>query len=213
MFLIRAMTNNQTIIRIKPTPSGRSVIVSLLSGIIIKLPIDSLVTNHLSLGSVVSQDLIDYSSQYQLQEYALSCLARSAQTEKILRQKLKFYAAKHHLDLDGVDLIIKNLNSRHLLDQTNYVRNYLCRYPRKSYQMLKSELTTRGIDQSILNQILIQDQNQELSSAINLIRKKHPTIEKLHDPHQKMLILSSIVRNGFSYSVAKNAIDAYLKSL
>lgn len=207
------MMNNPIIIKIKPTLSGRTVSISLSTGNIVRLPIDSLSAHHLGLGSPLCQELVSYAHLYQLREYALSCLARSGQTEKMLRQKLKMYSVKYHLSSDDIDTIIKDFLNRQLLDQASYVRDYQTRYPRKSYQRLKAELVARGIDQSTLGQILIQDPTQELTAAISLVKKKHPTPEKLRDPHQKSLILSSIIRNGFSYSVAKNAIDAYSNSL
>lgn len=206
------MTNPQ-IVHLKTSTSGRTCYLDLSTGSRIRLPVDIVLQNKLSLGSSIGPDLTKTAQLFQLQEYALSSLALSSQLEKPLRFKLRIYCHKHQLPNQLIDEVINYVYRHKLINPIEYISNYQTKYPYKSIQRLKFELGARGADRQLIDQLLNSSQATQANSAQAFIRKKHPTLQKLTDSHQKQLILASFIRNGFSYSVAKNAIDDYLKSL
>jgi SOS response regulatory protein OraA/RecX len=204
---------NSTIVSLRSSPSGRSIRLSLSSGEQVLLPVDIVASKHLGIGTKFGPDLFEVSQLYQLQEYALRSLSLSSQLEKPLRYKLLIYSKKHQFPSHLIDQVISYINQHNLIDEVDYIKNYQLKSPQKSIQRLKYELGIKGVSRQLLDRYLISTPSSQLDSAQAFIRKKHPTLQKLTDPHQKQLILSSFIRNGFSYSVAKSAIDAYLKSL
>jgi len=159
--------------------------------------------------------MVSASSLYMGKEYALRQVAISPKTEKIIFQKLKLYffkASQKYKHFSGfnfettISLIIDNLNSRNLLNQSDFVKSFVAKNHRKSANQIKFLLVQKGVDVSSLK----LDKTNDTDSIKRILAKKRITTESLKDFKAKNKLYSSLFRQGFEISDIKSAIDDYL---
>jgi len=162
------------------------------------------------LNQIVSASLL-----YLGQEYALRQIGISPKTQKIISQKLKLFfikATHKYKHFSGfkfdsiISTIIDNLNSRNLLNQSDFIKSFVAKNHRKSANQIKFLLSQRGVDTSFLK----LDKTNDLDSIKRILAKKKITRQVLTDFQAKNKLYASLFRQGFDISDIKAAIDDYL---
>lgn len=155
------------------------------------------------------------SLSYLGREYALRQIAISPKTEKIIFQKLKLFFIRtinKHQHFSGLEFdsiisdIISYLNSKNLLDPSDFINNFITKNHRKSVSQIKFLLTQKGIDTTGLK----FDKTNDLNSIKLILAKKRVNCKTLTDFKAKNKLYSSLFRQGFDISDIKAAIDDYL---
>lgn len=206
-----------TIIKLKPNPSGFSCWIEFSDNKTIRLPLDWVVSHHLTTGLELSprlyRRLIRTSIRFRLSEYALRQIALSPKTEWILRQKLRVYCTLHHFKAPHtIERTIKMIKAKGYIDNQHFITYYQAKFPKKSSALIKYELHQKGVPRALIDQLLRIDPESQKKAITMILIKKKVTIDTWRDPREKNRILSAILRKGFSLSEAKSAIDDYLNN-
>ncbi|MCL4384462.1 recombination regulator RecX [Patescibacteria group bacterium] len=206
-----------TIAKLKSLPSGHSCWVEFSNQKLLRLPLDLVVKEHLTTGLQLSlpryRRLLRKSIRYRLKEYALNQIALSPKTEFLLRQKLKLFCLKHHLQASRtIEFVVKIVKGHGFLDNEKFVNHYLAKFPRKSLAMLKFELAAKGVPRPVIDSLVRVDPASSRQAIFAILRRRHATSQSLGDLREKNRILSAILRKGFTLDEAKSAIDEYLNS-
>lgn len=208
-----------TITNIKASRIPNRVNLSFSDGSYVPFLIDDVVKLFLQKNQQIDEtklnQIISASLLYLGQEYALRQVAISAKTQKIISQKLKLFfiriAQKYkHFSGFKFDLIIlsivDNLNSKNLLNQTDFVKSFLAKNHYKSANQIKFLLSQKGVDTSFLK----LDKTNDINSINRILAKKKITRQVLNDFKAKNKLYASLFRQGFEISDIKAAIDDYL---
>jgi SOS response regulatory protein OraA/RecX len=162
------------------------------------------------LSQIISTSLL-----YLGKEYALRQIAVSPKTQKIISQKLKLYffkASQKYKHFSGfnfepiISLIIDYLNSKNLLNQSDFIKSFIAKNHRKSANQIKFLLVQKGVDISSLK----LNKTNDINSIKRILVKKRVNIEFVKDFKAKNKLYASLFRQGFEISDIKAAIDDYL---
>ncbi len=164
----------------------------------------------------IQYDLIKEKSLFYLgREYALRQIAISPKTEKKLTLKLKIYFQKFKKKFNLSDTnsiisvineIISDINSKNLLNQSDFVKYFINKNRHKSRTEILYLLSQQGIETSpyITDQLGI-DNDKELIK--NYFNKKKIIPKDLGDFNYRQKIMASLFRRGFKISDIKAVID------
>lgn len=152
-------------------------------------------------------------------EYALRQIAISPKTEKIINQKLKLFfkktVFKYKLNVNSLNLneisqqIIEYLKDKKLLNDSDFIANFIKKNSKKSHQQIIYMLQQYGVDQSFLSQITF-NQESDIDKIKNLLKKKNIDKSKLADYNEKNKLKASFFRRGFNISDINAAIDDWI---
>ncbi len=104
------------------------------------------------------------------------------------------------------DRVLERLEAKKYIDEQKFAQFWVDnRFTKKgiSNRRLKLELMKKGIDQSIIEQVLSQSKRDDINELSKVIAKKIN-----HYPDQKKLI-NYLVRQGFSYDDVLSALLSY----
>ncbi|MPN46116.1 Regulatory protein RecX [bioreactor metagenome] len=160
----------------------------------------------------------DTSLLYLGREYALRQIAISPKTEKTLKLKLKLFFQKirkkfNLITSDSIsiiiDQIISDLNSKNLLNQTDFVSYFINKNRHKSKTQILYLLCQQGIEitPDITSQLSSDGDYQLIEKYFN---KKRISPDLLKDFNYRQKLMSSLFRRGFKLSDIKAVIDAFL---
>lgn len=191
-------------------------------GSYLPLFIDDVVKLSLHKGQEIDQKLYeiikDTSLLYLGREYALRQIAISPKTEKTLKLKLKLFFQKirkkfNLITSDSIsiiiDQIISDLNSKNLLNQTDFVSYFINKNRHKSKTQILYLLCQQGIEitPDITSQLSSDGDYQLIEKYFN---KKRISPDLLKDFNYRQKLMSSLFRRGFKLSDIKAVIDAFL---
>lgn len=173
----------------------------------------------LEIDDILYDNIKNKSLLYLGREYALRQIAISPKTEKRLSLKLKIYfhkfKKKYNLtDIDSISLIIadiiSDLNSRNLLNQSDFITYFINKNRHKSRTEILYLLSQQGIktDPSIISQL---NSNSDLELIEKYFNKKRISPELLRDFKYRQKVIASLIRRGFKLSDIKATIDDRLK--
>jgi len=137
--------------------------------------------------------------------HALKYLISKMRTEKEIREKL----LELGFDKETVNAAVEDLKSLGYINDRIYVQKYL--YDRtklkpKSKKMLRYELQQKGIDDSIIDEVLSEWKMDDEAVAANLVRRKFGKYD-LNEEKIKRRVYNFLRNRGYSFEVIKNAID------
>lgn len=207
---------------IKASRINNRVNLIFSDGSYLPLFIDDVVKLSLHKGQEIDQKLYEIikntSLLYLGREYALRQIAISPKTEKSLKLKLKLFfqkiRKKFNLTTSDsifiiIDQIISDLNSKNLLNQTNFVSYFINKNHHKSKTEILYLLSQQGIEitSEITNQLSSDDDYQLIEKYFD---KKKVSADSLKDFNYRQKIITALFRRGFKLSDIKAVIDARL---
>lgn len=110
-----------------------------------------------------------------------------------------------------IELLIERLKQKTLINDEVFARNWVDarrRSKQKGPMALKLELTQKGISREIIDTIFSEDNDQsQLELAVQALEKRQRVLSKYHPEVVRQKALEFLLRRGFDYSLAKNAIN------
>lgn len=184
------------------------------------LSLDDYLDDYFYPGKAISKKeyslLKEKSRQKKARLYLSSLLSQRRYTIKQVKDKLHTYS-KSLKEKDIQDLLKPYIESG-ILDDKSYALDYIQSKKEAGYgkQYLLSELNKRGIPTSLLKDMEIEELLEEKDSADTLfllldkMEKQHrnETVEK-----RKQSLYALLLRRGFSYQEASDAVNDYYASL
>lgn len=138
---------------------------------------------------------------------ALDILSRADCSEADLRRKLSL---KNYLP-DVIEDAINYAKKFNYIDDKRYAENYInYRGKSKSIRQLKMELTSKGIDNNIIEKLFTDDVSDE-AALNNLIRKKIKNFDDM-DKDKIKKICTYLYRKGFSMELIHEGLRDYLSN-
>jgi len=113
---------------------------------------------------------------------------------------------------EAVSRVVSELSAEGLIDDKNFARLWarmrLGSNPR-SLSVIKFELTVKGIDAEIIEEVLAEikaNYNEEEIVSV-LIKKRLRSVERFDEQKQRQRLLGYISRRGFSNAIAFKVLD------
>lgn len=180
----------------------------------------------LAIGQVLSEqqtiDLVQADQVEKLTNKSLRFLSFRPRSEKeirdnlILAEKRKRRDEKSEIESDqygkSIDKVIDKLKK---LDQINDLE-FACwwveqrsRFNPRGTPIIKAELFKKGVDKEIINEVLNKEGEEEL--ALKFLEKKKQFLKRMDEGEFKTKMTQVLVRRGFTWEVAKKAVDTLLE--
>lgn len=138
-----------------------------------------------------------------------SCLRKLSIKDFSVKQISNFLVSKFNLDDDEINRIVNKLMDYGLLDDIRYCQNRISYFNNNlySYKSIKNKLILEGIEENVINDYLKYSYDYELDKAKDLVLKFDQKIKNKSSNSKKQSILSKLVSLGYSYEIAKNALN------
>jgi regulatory protein len=144
-------------------------------------------------------------SENEAKEAALRFLSFRRRTEKEIRDKLR----GRGFDQKAIKKTIEKLKGYDLINDhefaTAWVKDRLAHRPRGK-RLLRQELWKKGIAKDIIDQVTEQLCQNEGRSASEVLARARKRYESLEPQVARRRMLGLLVRRGFSYETAKDAL-------
>ncbi len=149
-------------------------------------------------------ELLEYNSA---RMKAFDFLSRRTHSVKELREKLK-----RHFEEPLIQEILDELLEENLLDDEKFAlerANFLAR-KHKSAMEITADLCAKGVDRHTAQDVISQlEDYSEQDECTKIIQKSY--MRKLQNGESQK-VLAALMRRGFSYRVAKNALETALQN-
>lgn len=106
---------------------------------------------------------------------------------------------------DMMELVVERLIAKGYLNDEKFAMYYIeNRYVRRgiSHKRLKVELRGKGVDVDVINKLLDQEVRDENEEVMKMIAKKRRKYDDFR-------LVNYLVRQGFSYQLAKESVEKY----
>lgn len=142
-------------------------------------------------------------------QYAFNLLSRREYTASELVEKIQ----KSGVAINDAKKLVNRLEISGYINDKRYAERYIENMSqKKSLNAIKHWLKNKGIDISILEQILTYNQDLEQSVINKIIEKKLNGVESL-DGKAREKIIRHLLYKGFNYSDIQKAIDEYYNNI
>ncbi len=151
------------------------------------------------------KEILIRKNENEAKEIALRFLSFRRRTEKEIKDKLK----KKGFDEKAIKSTIDRLKEYDLINDLEFAAAWVkerLAYKPRGKKLLKQELWKKGIKKDIIEQVTEEFCQDEDKSAIELLEKIKRRYKNLEPKVAKRRMLSLLLRRGFSYEIAKNAL-------
>lgn len=170
----------------------------------------------IKVGEELSEDTFQYIQDSLLyiraQEIALHFIGYKMRTEAEVRRKLE----EKEIQPEIRNRVMEFLKKYDYVNDALYVQKYVQERERlapRGKNLLQLELRQKGISEKTIAAVLTEMELDEADAAVRLLTKKlrHATLP-LEQP-QKQKLLAFLMRKGFDYETAKDAISQAVEQL
>ena len=154
---------------------------------------------------------LERAALYYLERFSAS----SAHLETVLKRKIMRRCKLRGEESEPFYALIAPLIERYvvsgLLNDTQYTQAKVASLRRKgsSSRMINAKLAQKGIKNAMIEEQIEADETSELEAARNLVRRKKLGVFSRTQTDEKCLRdLATLARAGFSYAIAKAALEA-----
>lgn len=131
-------------------------------------------------------------------------------SEKEVRNYFRIKGKELASDLT-VDLVIKKLKQKGLLDDKKFAKDWVeARSKKYGKNRIRQELYQKGIDKEIVNEVIENGENSE-QIAQQALEKKLRVWKNLKALEFKKKAYGYLIRRGFEYEIVKKAIEKYIR--
>ncbi len=152
-------------------------------------------------------EIIENTVFIKAKDTAFKYLGYKARSKYEVQQKL----IQNEFSLEIVDRVIEILENYGYIDDKVYAKKFISEkinYKGYGKHRIKYELKLKKIDDSIIDELLLDTEDDELKKAITLTRKKIKN--KNIDYKEKQKVVAYLQRRGYSYDIIKESIDIIL---
>lgn len=137
-------------------------------------------------------------------ERALLAISRRALTERELRDRLA-----RQFEPDEIDLAVVRLTDLGYLDDQRRAVEYVeARRERYGSRRLRQDLARRGIPRNAVE--AATDGLDEAAVAIEIARRRLPSLRALDEPQQRRRLYGYLQRRGFGHEVTRQALTVVI---
>lgn len=134
---------------------------------------------------------------------AMHILEKRDKTRKQLEDKLR----ENHYPKECIAFAVEYVESYGYIDDYSYASRYVeFRKHKKSRSQLQQELLGKGIDRTVVSQVLEEIEYREEDILREQILKKCPNPWEL-SKEQKRKLMASFMRKGFSYGIIERSLS------
>ncbi len=152
------------------------------------------------------KEILERKNENEAKEIALKFLSFRRRTEKEVKDKLK----SKGFDDKTIRNTIEKLKEYDLINDfefaTAWVKERLAHKPR-GRKLLRQELWRKGIKKQIIDQVVERLCQNEDKTAMDLLKRIGRRYQSLEPKVAKRRMYGLLLRRGFSYETAKNALD------
>jgi regulatory protein len=180
----------------------------------------------LAIGQVLNEqqiiDLVQADQVEKLTNKSLRFLSFRPRSEKEIRDNLllaeKRKRKEEKSEIEGslyeksVGKVIEKLKRLDQVDDLEFARWWVeqrSRFNPKGAPIIKAELFKKGVDKEIINEVLNKEREEEL--ALKFLEKKKQFLKRMDEGEFKTKMTQVLVRRGFTWEVAKKAVDTLLE--
>ncbi|MCH7973613.1 MAG: regulatory protein RecX [Bacteroidetes bacterium] len=200
--------------------NDKNVIVHLEDGEKLFLSKEVVLKNGLRKGDQISDDLSSFlikeNQLFFIKQRAYSYLGRRLHSRYELTTKLKSKGYESEL----INIVLNELEDKNYLNDCEFAAAF-ARDKRKfrrfgSYR-IKNELIKRRVNKEIIVQVISEvfPEGNDMEEAVYHINKKikNKTVDELDDKNLKNKLITFLIRKGFDFETAKNAIEEVKKGV
>ncbi|MCH8169632.1 MAG: regulatory protein RecX [Bacteroidetes bacterium] len=200
--------------------NDKNVIVHLEDGEKLFLSKEVVLKNGLRKGDQISDDLSSFlikeNQLFFIKQRAYSYLGRRLHSRYELTTKLKSKGYESEL----INIVLNELEDKNYLNDCEFADAF-ARDKRKfrrfgSYR-IKNELIKRRVNKEIIEQVISEvfPEGNDMEEAVYHINKKikNKTVDELDDKNLKNKLITFLIRKGFDFETAKNAIEEVKKGV
>ncbi len=134
-------------------------------------------------------------------------------SEKEVRDYLKVKSKKEKVKKGEeiseliIEQLVENLKQKGIVSDERFAEEWVeARSKKKGWRMIQSELSSKGIDREIIENIKLGVKNEK-ETAEKLLEKKAKVWENLPKLEFKKKAIGFLMRRGFEYEVAKKVVE------
>ena len=168
------------------------------------------------------QDLIAADQTERLLNKAFNFLSFRPRSEKETRDHLlrkgKLKEIKSDVEKKQyetfVEAVINKLKKAKQLDDFEFSKWWVeqrIRFNPRGDRLLKNELKSKGVDNEIIDQLLVNNNEDQIRLATKAADKKIKSYQKLDSEEIKIKLGQYLARRGFGWEVIKKAVDTFVK--
>lgn len=113
-----------------------------------------------------------------------------------------------------IQLIIERLQDSHLINDKNYIQNYIeyrSKTSPRGKNMLRQELRLRGLDLELVDQVFDEIEFDEYEFCRKAgFKKKLSFDHKIHQDKQKDKLYRFLASRGFDFSVVREVVESLI---
>jgi regulatory protein len=178
--------------------------------------LESVLTKSLKVGKELSlqqiSDLKNEGDTSKIFNKALNYMTSRPHSERELKMWFRRKKIEDENITEKVTLKLKKLNLINDLEFAKWWVEQRSAFKPKGKNALKAELAQKGINREIIEEVLSDtDRDTEKEMAIKLAEKRISRLQSLEPKEQKRKLLEFLGRRGFSYDIARDAIDELVK--
>lgn len=133
-------------------------------------------------------------------------------------KEISVYLRRQEKKIGGNDELFKGINKelkeKGLIDDGQFIKWWVEQrsyFKPKSMFVLKSELIQKGIKRNLVDKYFSKHMLDEQALASRLLQKKRNSLERLGKREQFKKAVNFLTRRGFSYGIAKKALEDFVK--
>lgn len=108
--------------------------------------------------------------------------------------------------------VITRLKELNYIDDLTFAKNFVEHTSGKGKRAVIFKLREKGVPDSIINEVIANmSEDSQLESAIELLKKQLPKLSKYEGYEKKRRLNDFLLRRGFDWSVAAEAIEKCLE--
>lgn len=135
---------------------------------------------------------------------AFMILSRNPKSEK----QLCDYLFKKEFDKNTVERVLERLKELNYIDDLRFAQSFIENSSHSGVNAIRFKLKSKGISDEIINSVLENvDDDEQLSKAVEIIKKQMPRYSKYEIFEQKRKLNDFLYRKGYQWDVIKSAID------
>ncbi len=170
----------------------------------------------IKVGEELSEDTFQYIQDSLLyiraQEIALHFIGYKMRTEAEVRRKLE----EKEVQPEIRDRVMEFLKKYDYVNDVLYVQKYVQERERlapRGKNLLQLELRQKGVAEKTITAVLAEMELDEADAAVRLLAKKLRHAALPLDQKQKQKLLAFLMRKGFDFETAKEAISQMMEQL
>jgi regulatory protein len=180
----------------------------------------------LAIGQVLSEqhtiDLVQADQVEKLTNKSLRFLSFRPRSEKEIRdnlvlaekrkrrdEKSEIESGQYGKSIDKVIDKLKKLDQINDLEFAHWWVEQRSRFNPRGASIIKAELFKKGVDKEIIHEVLNKEGEEEL--ALKFLEKKKQFLKIMGEGEFKTKMTQGLVRRGFTWDVAKKAVDTLLE--